>query len=31
MSGMLDGKPLIPYGFSNPNAVLVKMVAQLIH
>jgi SSS family solute:Na+ symporter len=28
-SGMLDGKPLIPYGFSNPNAVLVKMVAQL--
>ena len=28
-SGMIDGKPVIPYGFSNPNAVLAKMVAAL--
>ncbi len=25
-SAMIDGKPIIPYGFSNPNAVLGKLV-----
>ena len=28
-SAMIDGKPVIPYPFSNPNAVLVKMVNDL--
>jgi len=28
-SAMVGGKPLIPYGFSNPNAVLPRMVAVL--
>ncbi|GJM25122.1 MAG: sodium:proline symporter [Phycisphaerae bacterium] len=28
-SAMIDGKPVIPHGFSNPNAVLVKMVATM--
>ncbi|MCH8149598.1 MAG: hypothetical protein IH987_16695 [Planctomycetes bacterium] len=28
-SAVIDGKPIIPYGFSNPNAVLSKMVATL--
>ncbi len=27
-SAMIDGKPIIPYGFSNPNAVLGKLVAS---
>jgi len=26
---MIDGKPVIPYGFSNPNAVLATMVKTL--
>ena len=28
-SAVVDGAPVIPYGFSNPNAVLGKMVATL--
>ncbi len=28
-SAVINGKPVIPYGFSNPNAVLVKMVATM--
>ena len=28
-SAVIEGKPAIPYGFSNPNAVLVKMVSTL--
>ncbi|MCA9250123.1 MAG: sodium:solute symporter family protein [Phycisphaerae bacterium] len=28
-SAVIEGKPVIPYGFSNPNAVLVKMVSTL--
>ncbi|MCO6437778.1 MAG: sodium:solute symporter family protein [Phycisphaerae bacterium] len=28
-SAMIDGKPVIPYGFTNPNAVLGKLVAEL--
>lgn len=28
-SGVIDGEPVIPYGFSNPNAVLGRMVATM--
>ena len=28
-SAVLDGKPVIPYGFSNPNAVLAVLVKKL--
>ena len=28
-SAVLDGRPVVPYGFSNPNAVLGRMVAAM--